>query len=243
MHMQWRDLLFVHWPVDAELIDRLLPTSIEPDTFDGSAWVGLIPFAMPKVRALGVPLPGSASMLECNVRTYVTVNGTPGVWFFTLDADGLFAVLGARMGFNLNYRMARMTMHREGDRISYTVKRRDHHDRRHIAQRYPINAIDTDSPAMKCVWTVGDELPRAQPGALEHFLTERYALFTVNRRQRVMMGPIEHGPWTLRAARLAELNDQLVSAAGIDVTNIGRDQMSVFCSDGVDARAWRARPV
>lgn len=243
VQMHWRDLLFMHWPVDPERVRRLLPASLEPDTFDGRAWIGLIPFAMPRVRHAGLPLPGAGSMLECNVRTYVRVGDTPAVWFFTLDADRLLNIVGARLLYNLNYRLARMSMQRAGARITYSVRRLDHSTRRHLGQRYPVNAVNTPSPELRCAWEVGEPLAAAQPGDLNHFLTERYALVTVDRRQRVMIGPIDHEPWRLRSARLVELHDELVPAAGLDLPSVDSDAPSVFCSDGVDARAWPLRPM
>src|SRR5687767_6035095 len=122
--MRWHDLLFVHWPVPLAAVRKVLPAGVEPDVFGGSAWVGLVPFTMTGVRPLGLALPTAHAFHECNVRTYVTIGGVPGVWFFSLDAASRVAVHGARLSWGLPYLHARITLAREGGRIDYSVRRR-----------------------------------------------------------------------------------------------------------------------
>src|SRR5882757_4330843 len=113
MTQRWHDLLFAHWAMDAESVRPLLPAPLRPflDTFDGKAWVGVIPFWMSRVKVRGLPaVPGLSTFAEMNVRTYVTVNGKPGVYFFSLDAENLPAVYAARMGFSLAYFYAKMSV-------------------------------------------------------------------------------------------------------------------------------------
>ena len=131
IRMSWVDLLFLHWPIDAEELRPLLPPELEIDLFDNQAWIGLIPFRMADVkpRVMGVRVPPipeiNPSMFpECNVRTYVRYQGRPGVWFFSLDASPLAAVLAARFNWKLNYCWSRFAVNRDGDHVDYSVKRR-----------------------------------------------------------------------------------------------------------------------
>ena len=118
MTQSWHDLLFAHWPVDARVLQERLPAGLLLDTFDGQAWIGIVPFRMTNVAPRGVPpVPFVSEFLELNVRTYVTLQGKPGVFFFSLDAGRLLAVLGARAMFRLPYFAASMRVTRSGDTV------------------------------------------------------------------------------------------------------------------------------
>lgn len=234
MRMQWRQLLFMHWRVPAETLRPLIPESLSIDVFDGSAWVGLIPFTMRDVLPAFVPkVPGVSDMPrlsafhECNVRTYVTPRSgdpLPGVWFFSLDAQSRAGVWAARTFFHLPYFYARMRLDREGDAVRYAVDRRD-----------------SPRATMRCQWRVGDPLPQSQPGDLAYFLTERYALYTFDARRRLRRCRIWHKPWPLRAASLVSLDDQLVRAA-----RIACDQSRapiLHHADELDVHAWALESV
>jgi uncharacterized protein YqjF (DUF2071 family) len=124
MHQHWGSLLFMHWPVPADLLRPLIPEPLVVDTHDGLAWVGITPFTMWGVRpAFAPPLPFLSESHELNVRTYVHLDGVPGVWFFSLDAGNAAAVLGARVAFHLPYFRARMSLERR-DRTLYFSSRR-----------------------------------------------------------------------------------------------------------------------
>jgi hypothetical protein len=217
--MRWHDLLFVHWPVPADALRRLLPAGVEQDVFGGSAWVGLVPFTMTRVRPLGLPFPTAHAFHECNVRTYVTVGGVPGVWFFSLDAASRLAVHGARLSWGLPYFHSRITLARDGGRIDYSVRRRGN-----AAARCDLS------------WEVGQPMPPATPESLEWFLTERYCLYVPRRRGGLCRGRIWHPRWSLREAKLLELEDSLVAAAGIEVKG---PPASMFAAEGaMDVAAW-----
>jgi len=206
MFMRWLHLAFIHWPVDAAALRPLIPSGLELDTFEGTAWVGLVPFTMrdvSHVTPLGrIAVPTATHFHECNVRTYVRgPGGVASVWFFSLDAASRLAVCGARAGWNLPYHLASMTLHRRGDTIEYATARRS-----------------DPGAAMTAAWEAGPILPPSAPGTLLHFLTERYALSTVSRSGRVRTGRIAHPHWPLRSARLLRLSDGLVRAAGITVS-------------------------
>ena len=221
--MRWRDLALFHWRVPVEAIRPLVPPSLQVDTFDGQAWVGLVPFSMPLVRVYGCPrVPGAHAFHECNVRTYVSAGGEPGVWFFSLDAASRLAVWGARLSFGLPYFTARIGLQRQGERIDYAVRRGG----------APHARLD-------CAWEAGEPLPRTRPGELAHFLTDRLCLYTVDRRGRPWRGRIWHQPWSLRTARVGRLDDGLVGAAGIAVDqDLRRNPPLAHHADELFVEAW-----
>jgi uncharacterized protein YqjF (DUF2071 family) len=186
MGMRWHDLLFMHWPVPREALRPLIPAALKLDAFDGQCWIGVVPFRMSGVRARWTPpLPWLSAFLELNVRTYVTADGKPGVWFFSLDAANPVAVRGARWSYHLPYFDARMTLTRDGDWIDYT-SRRTHRGaaEAQFAARYR---------------PTGPEY-LSRPGTLEHWLTERYCLYAAKDDRHVYRGEIHHAQWPLRSA-------------------------------------------
>ena len=187
MHQNWGKLLFMHWTIDAEILRPLIPSQLSIDTFDGKAWIGVVPFTMWGIRAAFLPaIPGTSAFHELNVRTYVHFNGAPGVWFFSLDAASGFAVWGARTFYHLPYFNAEMSLEQEGETINYSSKR--------IDQR--------GSPAeFQAKWDIGESLAQSTPGSLEFFLTERYCLYSFHR-DRLFRSRISHQPWPLKKAEL-----------------------------------------
>lgn len=201
MAQSWHDLLFAHWPITYETLRPTLPSGLELDTYDGAAWVGVVPFRMSGVRPRGlVAAPWLSAFPELNVRTYVTLGNKPGVFFYALDAANPVAVQIARRWFRLPYFNARMSMRRDGDQIVYAS------ERTHTGAA-PAVFRATYQPT-------GAEF-RTKPGSLEHWLTERYALYTVDERGRLYRGDIHHAPWPLQpAAAHFEINT-MAAAHGI----------------------------
>ena len=210
MAQRWNDLLFAHWPIPVEAMAQLLPAGLDVDTFDGYAWAGVVPFWMDQVRtrALGercATVPGTASFCELNLRTYVRsrVTGLRGVYFFSLDAASPLAVLGARTLFHLPYFLA--SMHRKttpDGSIEYSSKRL-------LSQR---------SARFEATYRGLSHLAPSAEGTLEHFLTERYCLFTPHAG-RVLVGHIHHLPWPLQAAEAEIRINELPAAHGIFLPN------------------------
>lgn len=200
MHQTWGKLLFLHWPVDPATLRRLIPPSLEVDTFEGAAWLGVTPFAMWGIRPTLLPaVPLLSRSLELNVRTYVHRGGVPGVWFLSLEASNPLAVLGARIGFHLPYFQARMRLAEEGKTIRYSSRRM--HPRA--------------SPAtFEAEWTRGAPLPVPEPETREFFLIERYCLYAEHRGQ-LSRCRIHHRPWPLREARLISLSSTMMEAHGL----------------------------
>jgi hypothetical protein len=219
--MRWHDLAFFHWRIDAALLRPLVPAGLEIDCHDGSAWVGLVPFGMDRVRVRGLPpIPTTHAFAECNVRTYVSRDGIAGVWFFSLDAASWLAVKLARAFFHLNYLHARMSLRRSGDRIDYAVAR--HHQR---------------EATLSCAWQAGAAVTGRRPGDLLTFLTERYVLFAADGGGRLYRGSVWHHPWALRHAEVIALDDRLVAAAGLSVDP--RSAPVVHHADSLDVEVWR----
>lgn len=201
MTQRWNDLLFAHWPVPASELTHLLPEALTVDTFDGTAWVGVVPFWMDQVRMRGLPsIPGASRFPELNLRTYVRERHTnqAGVYFFSLDAANPFAVVAARMFFRLPYYWARMKIESDENRgFHYSSDRLLSRHAAHFRARYR----SLGKPCIK--------------GGLETFFTERYALFTATRRGEVARVNIHHLPWPLELAEAEfEVND-LPEAHGI----------------------------
>jgi hypothetical protein len=201
--MVWNELLFAHWVVPAETLRRVLPASVPLDTFEGRAYLGIVPFHMTDVRPRGMPaLPWLSAFPEVNVRTYVTMQDRPGVYFFSLDVSSLAAVAGARAVYFLPYFLAGMSVSREADWIYYTSRRSAWHG----------------SPAhLICRYRPVGEVFHPRPGTLEHWLTERYCLYTVDSRDQVFRAEIHHDPWPLQPAEAAFFRNTMAGPLGIEL--------------------------
>jgi uncharacterized protein YqjF (DUF2071 family) len=199
MTQTWHDLLFAHWRVEPAVLRALVPIEFELDLFDGAAWVGVVPFRMTNVGARGVPgVPWLSEFLELNVRTYVRVGARPGVYFWSLDAERMLAVLGARLVLNLPYFVASMSLRRAGDEVAYEARR---------PGRRPARFCGTYGP-------VGGVVPPL-PGTLEYFLTERYCLYNLDHRDAPYRLDIHHPPWPLQPADAAIVENTMAAAAGV----------------------------
>jgi uncharacterized protein len=196
----WHDLLFAHWPIDPDRLRRVVPPMLPLDLFDGQAWVGVVPFSMTNVSPRGIVVPWLSAFAELNVRTYVTLRGKPGVYFFSLDAASTLAVIGARAMFDLPYYRATMTVHAGPHGVSYRSARRG--GGAEFAASYgPIG------PVME-----------AQVGTLEYFLTERYCLYTVSRAGEPRRLDIHHRPWPLQPADAQIAVNTMAQAAKVTLT-------------------------
>jgi uncharacterized protein YqjF (DUF2071 family) len=224
MHQHWGKLLFMHWPIDAELLRPLIPSQLSIDTFDGSAWIGEIPFTMWGIRASFLPpVPGASAFHELNVRTYVHCNCVPGVWFFSLDAANSLAVWGARTFYHLPYFNADMSLTEHDTTIEYSSRRTDKltYGEFFAAEAGEISGAANaeqfrESPraGLNASWTIGEPLPQSSPGSIEFFLTERYCLYSYYRIQ-LYRSRIFHEPWPLRRARLNSRQSTMIQSLGI----------------------------
>jgi uncharacterized protein YqjF (DUF2071 family) len=200
MTQSWHDLLFAHWPVGAALLRSRMPPGLPLDVYDGQAWVGVVPFRMTNVAPRFVPaLPWVSEFAELNVRTYVTFDGKPGVYFFSLDAESSLAVAAARSLLHLPYFTAHMDVRSDRQRVDYTSRR--------VGDGAPAELVAGYEP-------VGSPF-RAEPGTLDYFLTERYCLYNVDARFRVYRLEIHHPPWTLQRAQAVFDVNTMAEAAGV----------------------------
>ena len=207
MHQDWGDLLFMHWPVPPEVIQPHLPARLQVDTYDGQAWLGIVPFRMWDVHSrVTPPVPGVREFLELNVRTYVHLDGVPGVWFFSLDATNALAVWAARTFFYLPYFRAKLSLERPAPE--------------HL--RYTGHRVHNGAPEAQfsANWELGHALPPVEPGSLDFFLTERYCLYAAGgqgpgRGEKLYHGRINHKPWPLREAKLLAYESDLLAGHGL----------------------------
>jgi len=221
MVQKWLGITFLHWRVPADQIASKLPRGLEPDTFDGSAWVGVTPFYLDDLRPPHLPaLAWISRFPETNVRTYVRArNGSTGIWFFSLDAARAAACVAARVTYGLPYVWSRMAVHRFGDRINYRA------GRLWPGRAYQDIEVECAGPARK------DEVAT--------FLTERYRLFSTIAGTLVY-APVEHVPWPLREVRATRVHQTLTGAVGLSLN--GGPELVHF-SEGVETRVGACRPV
>lgn len=202
LRMRWHDLLFAHWPIPAEVLRALIPPALEIDTFDGSAWIGLVPFRMSQVGPVGGPTPPILGRFgEVNVRTYVRHGDRSGIWFFSLDAASVLTVIGARTWFHLPYQLAAVSCRVGADgSVAYRSRRvlGGPGEARLSARYRPTGPIEV-----------------AAPGSLNAFLTDRPSLFAADRRGHVYRGDVRHEPWPLQPAEAEFREESLIAAAGL----------------------------
>jgi uncharacterized protein YqjF (DUF2071 family) len=226
MRQQWEDLLFAHWPCPVSALTPRLPRGLTLDTFDGRAWLGVVPFRMSGVRLRGLPgVPTATHFAELNVRTYVTDGARAGVWFFSLDAASGFAVATARRWFHLPYFNADMRVASEGEAVRYSSAR-----------------THRDAPEAAFDATYGPAGPAASaaPGTLEHWLTERYCLYAANGRGRVSRGEIHHAPWPLQPAWARISVNTMPDAADLQVDPV---PPLLHFARALDVRIWAPRRI
>jgi uncharacterized protein YqjF (DUF2071 family) len=204
LHAQtWRDLLFAHWPVPREALRPLVPSEIPLDEHEGTCLLGLTPFEITGLRPRGgLPLPALSRFPEVNVRTYATIEGKPGIWFLSLEAASALAVGTGRLVYGLPYRRPAMRIERRDGRVEFESRRRDR----------------DGGPVELSVRYRAQGAPfAAAPGSLEHFLTERYCLYSLGRGRRVHRADIHHPPWRLRVAEATFERNTLARPYGLDL--------------------------
>lgn len=242
MSMRWTDLLFMHWPIEPDVMRHAVPGDFDLDLYNGMAWVGVVPFRMQSTRPrLLPPIPqrvmpvSPSSFPELNVRTYVTVptkaGPLPGVFFFSLDAASPLAVRMARLSFNLPYFDAQMQIEREPGDSGW--------------QHYQSVRTHSGAPPARFAasYRPRPKAPpvHAAPGTLEHFLTERYRLFTMGRKGRgVRVGEIAHQPWPLRSAECDVSVCELTSGLGFELPTT---EPVLHYADEVKVAAWLPKRV
>jgi uncharacterized protein YqjF (DUF2071 family) len=224
MKQNWHDLLFAHWPLAPKKVRSLVPQELDLDLRDGMAYVAVAPFWMSGIRGrLAPPLPFLNKFCELNVRTYVRYKDVPGVYFFSLDAGSLPAVLGARAAYKLPYFHAAMLIRSSGESFEYTSSR--------LQMPRPANFHAS-------YWPVSAARVRDK-GSLEYFLTERYCLYTVDHGH-VLRAYIHHAPWQLQDAEAEFEVNTMAQAAGIELPEL---KPLLHFSRNIEVLVWRPEKI
>lgn len=226
MAQSWQHLLFAHYRVDIDVLRPMIPAQFEIDTYEGEAWISVVPFLMNYVHLRGLPsFPSTGKFPELNVRTYVKYGDKLGVWFFSLDAASLLAVLTARITFNLPYYYANMTLEYDSDTIHYKSIRKHPNATPAVfdAQYRPITPVQDYDPA-----------------SLDRWLTDRYVLYSANRQGKLFIGHITHLPWQLQPAEAEFKQDTMAQAVGIPLLD---DIPLLHYVEHIDVIAWAIQKV
>ena len=214
---KWRELLFLHWEVDPSVLEATVPKSLKLDTFEGRAFVGIVPFRMCEIQPTWLPRRLAFNFLETNVRTYVIYGNEPGVYFYSLDANSRLAVFAARLGWSLPYFNSSISSAFSDIESHYQVKRHK------------------SSAALGLRYRVGEFLGPSEPGTLEHFLLERYLLFTM-RSNHVLRGHVHHLPYPAHEAQVVSIENSLHHDIGLPPM-IGMPDYAHF-APGVDVEVF-----
>lgn len=197
---RWTHLLFAHWAVPTDALQPHLPPRVEVQEFDGTAWLAVVPFVLARLAVRFLPpVPGLNTFPELNLRTYVQVDGVPGVWFFSLDASNPLAVWAANSVFGLPYHRARMRVDIDGDEVSFESRRR------------------AGGVGCRVRYRPTGEAALAEPGSVEHWLTERYCVYAPTGGEGLTRTEVHHEPWPLQPARAAFRSLDLGRPFGIEL--------------------------
>lgn len=220
MKQQWRDLAYIHWAYEPAVVQALLPEGIDVDTFDGKAWVGLIPFSMRNISFPFIPpVPYFGSFPEVNVRTYVKRNGVPGVWFFSLDVNRLIPAVFARTTYFIPYCWGKASHKKVEVKLITSV-----------ARRWPSKS------SSHIELSIGERIE--SPSDLAHFLSARWGLYSKGFGGKLRYAPVDHEQWQLYEASIVGLDDHLVTAAGLPAPT---GEAHVMFSPGVSVRIGKPR--
>lgn len=238
MLQNWNHLLFVHWPIDADLVRRTLPPGLHPDTHQGQAYIGVVPFLMSDVRPNGFPsVKGLSHFPELNLRTYVHDDrGTPGVWFYSLDAAQWIAVRIARFFFHLPYADAKFDVSIDSSPDGRTEYIRYHSRKWNALARKPLphslSEFEYGIP--------GSDTTISRPGTLDYFLIERYVLFSWDRTlQRLHSGRVWHSPYPIVTPKLDKCRTSMFSESELPTQDM--PPVHVAYSPGVQVRIFPLR--
>jgi uncharacterized protein YqjF (DUF2071 family) len=219
----WEDLLFAHWPIESALLRKLVPEPLQIQEFDGTSWIGLVPFHMSGVMRRPLPdLPWISAFPELNVRLYVEHEGKPGVWFLSLDATNQLAVWAARRFFHLPYHRARITIASVGESFHYRSER--------VAP----------GPILDVRYRPTSTVYQSRRGTLEHWLTERYCLYAQAPDGSILRNDVHHAPWPLQKGQAEIVANSYFEPHGLSVT--GPPALLHFARR-VDVIVWIAQRV
>ena len=197
MKQTWKDILFAHYPVQRKVLEKLVPSELTLDTYRGTGWVSIVPYLTSAMHLRGVPpIPGLATYPGFNIRTYVTMNGKPGVYFFRLTAGNMLAAYAARTFFGLPYLYMRMEHKTAKD----------------------LNIFESEKSAgmqLLCNYKSISNPAPTDKGSLEEWLVERYCLYNVSKKGIPLRGDILHDSWVLQKAEAEFHQNTLLSSLDI----------------------------
>jgi hypothetical protein len=208
MTQRWNDLLFAHWPIPAPRIEALLPDWLEADKFQGSAWLGAVPFWLDRIKIRGVPpIPGFRNFPDLNLRTYVRdrMTGTPGFYSFSVDSSNLLAVAAGHVMYHLPYRLAEMHLEPRSER-EFAFYSRRRFSRRPVIFKVRYRGL---GPTRKTA--------EVRPGSFEYFFAERSCLFSADRAGQPIRANLHHVPWPLEEAEAEIERNDLAAAVGLEL--------------------------
>lgn len=219
-YQEWNKSLFMHWTVDPAIIEPLIPADITLDLFEGKAWVSVVAFTMQKIRPRHLPFFKPISDFhEINVRTYVTKNNKPGVYFINIEAQKAVSVFLSRNISGLPYEKA--VMHRKEQPALCIYTSSNLPKKFHLHAEYEITKKDiTKTP-------------------LDLFLTERYCLYVPVQNQFYRYN-IHHVAWPLQAVTIHKLTLQY--QIGHFWVNSNTPPLLSHYSEGVKVVAWSREP-
>lgn len=219
MKQIWSDLLFAHYPIKYDVLRKLVPEALPLDSYNGVCWVAVVPFRMSGVRLRGLPpIPGTDQFPELNVRTYVTLDGKPGVYFFSLDAANWLAVKGAKTLYHLPYWYANMEINNSSENVEFKSKR-----------------IQDSDVELACSYRPISEPFHAANGSFEEWMVERYCFYTLNASGVPLRCDILHEPWILQKAEAQFKHNSILSKQGIAVES---DVPILHFAKKIEVRAW-----
>jgi uncharacterized protein len=228
--MRWLDLAFLHWQIDPQQLRPFVPERLQLDLHGGKAWLGVVPFKMSDTMVRGIPaLPYFSQFPELNVRTYVTIGGKPGVWFFSLDAANLFAVRMARTIFNLPYFHARMSCQTSGGSVEYKSERVENP-----------NAGQELETRFHARYAPSSEIITVPRSSIVEWFTERYCLYSAAPNGKLFRGEIHHQRWPLHEAHCEILSNTMTAPLGIDLST---PPAYVHFVKRLDVIGWLIEPV
>ncbi|HTA75632.1 MAG TPA: DUF2071 domain-containing protein [bacterium] len=226
MSQTWNDLLFLHWPIPQPILQKIVPPNLPIDTYRGQAWLGIVPFTMSHIHFKGLPpLPGLSAFPEINVRTYVTLDGKPGVYFFSLDAENRWAVWFARNFFNLPYFYSEFSVQKKTDSIDYQISRRR-------TEKAPL--------AFEAQYGPTGQTLKNQDRQLAQWLTARYCLYTTDSKGRIYRGNIDHSPWPLQPGKVSVKKNTLTASLPI---TLPKTKSLVYFSKILKVNIWGLEPI
>ena len=219
MKQTWTDLLFANYPIKLEVLQKLVPNVLPLDSFNGMGWIGVVPFHMTDIRLRGLPsLPGTDRFPELNIRTYVTLDGKPGVYFFSLDAAHWLAVWVAKTFYHLPYMYADLILKHNGPIIDFESKRRSGENAKLVCNYWPIS-----------------EPYHAAKGSFDEWMSARYCFYTLNNKGMPLRCDLLHQPWLLQHAEAVFSQNTILSNQGIQVES---DQPILHFSKKMEVRTW-----